>query len=235
MNLRRIGATLAVALLLAAIGAGSARAQSRPTPLRVLALEGESLTISLRANPSTGYRWTLQPLKPNAIVTIDKGAYQASSVGVPGAPGWMVYHATATDVGLTPLTFTYARPFEKNVPPARTFTVVVRCDPRTSAADTSTQVFYCQPDDRFEVTLPSSRDGFTWNMVDKSYDGGVLLSLGRTLAPAVPASAGRPAVPAQTIHRFKAVGVGSTKALLMYQKPGVENAAINTTAVRVEK
>lgn len=235
MTFRRNLAALSAAVLLAVFAASAAWADTKPTPLRVLVLEGESITISLRSNPTTGYQWTMQPLKPNSVVSIDKGIYVRPQSNLAGAPGWMVYNAKANDQGLTTLTFQYARSFEKDVPPIRTFSVVVRCNPRTSAAKTATQVFYCQPDDTFQFALPCPTDGFTWNMVDKSYDGGVLLSLGRIFVPAPPAVKGKPTPRASTIQRFKAVGVGDTTAILMYEKPGVEQAAVNTTAVRVAK
>lgn len=235
MNLRRSLAALSAAILLAVLAAGSAWADAKPTPLRVLVLEGENVTISLRSNPTTGYQWSMLPLQPNSTVSIDKGTFVRPQSNLAGAPGWTVYNAKVNDQGLTTLTFQYARSFEKGVPPIRTFVVVLRCDPRTSAAQSTTQVFYCQPDDTFQVALPSPTNGYTWNMIDKSYDGGVLLSLGRTFVPAPPAVKGKPAQPATTIQRFKAVGVGRTTAELMYEKPGVEQAAVNTTAVCVEK
>lgn len=235
MNTRRLLAALSAALFLAVLAASSAWADTKPTPLRVLVLQGEHLTISLRSNPTTGYQWRMLPLQPNSIVSVDKGTFVPPQSNLAGAPGWTVYKAQANDQGLTTLTFQYARPFEKGVPPVRTFAVAVRCDPRTSAVQSATHVFYCQPDDTFQVSLPTPPNGFSWNMVDKSYDGGVLLSLGRTFVPAPPAVKGKPAQPATTIQRFKAVGVGSTTALLMYEKPGVAQAAVSTTAVRVEK
>ena len=235
MSLRRSLQTLSAVLFIAVLAVSAAWADdkpTKPTPIRVFALQGENITIALRSNPTTGYQWTLLPLQPHSVITIDKGAFVRPQSNLTGAPGWMVWHVNAKDLGLTTLTFQYARSFEKTAPPARTVVVVVRCDPHTSAVKTGSQVFYCQPNDAFDVTLPNPQDGFQWNILDKSYDGGVLLSLGRTQIPGKP---GKPGTPPMTVQHFRAVGVGSTKATLMYQKPGVEQAAVSTTVVRVEK
>lgn len=229
MLFQRTLAAMSAALLFLTMAAGVAHADAKPTPTRLLVITGEETAIYLRSIPSTGYQWTVTPAKGSGILSLDKGAWVPSKAGVPGAPGWQVFRTKATDEGLTTLTFQYARPFDKNTPPARTFVLVVRAEPKTSATVTSSQVFYCQPDDEVKVTLPCSTDGAQWAIIPRSYDGGVLLSQGSTTAPATAKT------PASITFRLKAVGVGNTKATLTCAKEGVQPEAVNTTAVRVER
>lgn len=235
MHLRTAAATLIAAMGLAVAPLRPASAEPAASPTRLLIHNGEEATISLRSNPTTGYQWSVKAMKPQHGFTIDKGAYVRPTSAAPGASGWTVYHVKQGETGLTTLVFTYARAFEKGKPPARTFTVVVRSEPSTSAARSTSQVFYCQPGDEFSIPLASPDAAWTWKLMERSYDGGVLQSLGRTVVPAPAPKPKQKPQPATTIQRFRAVGVGDTKAILTYEKEGVEHAAVNTTAVRVEK
>lgn len=84
---------------------------------------GDTLRIILPANPSTGYAWQL---------AADGSALQAGEVKMtppesskPGAPSRQSMAFKAKTDGPEKLTLTYARPWEKQKPPAKTFVVQV--------------------------------------------------------------------------------------------------------------
>jgi predicted secreted protein len=94
---------------------------------QIRALAGKEFSITLPANHTTGYSWRLTTKLDPATLTLISNTYNASTSGRVGAGGEEVWTFTAPTKGTTQLTFEYARPFENNVPPAKTvkFSVVV--------------------------------------------------------------------------------------------------------------
>jgi len=89
---------------------------------------GDTLTLKLSANPSTGYSWG----KPDNLLhfrLIASKAQQGSSTN-PGAPGFQVFTWHATEPGESALTLNYFRPFEKSTPPVKTFHLSFTVEPR---------------------------------------------------------------------------------------------------------
>ncbi len=94
---------------------------------------GEEFFIALTSNPTTGYSWS-QSGADGKTIAYEGNVYEPlaqfndNANGSIGAAGQQifVYHAIGT--GQTTLSFAYSRPFEKNVPPAKsvTFTVTVQ-------------------------------------------------------------------------------------------------------------
>ena len=92
---------------------------------------GQTLAIALPSNGSTGYSWSvtgvegsiLTPAQPYGEEITDP--HQPGMVGVGGSTHWRL---TAARAGTATLTFTYARPWERDAAPAETATyrVVVR-------------------------------------------------------------------------------------------------------------
>jgi len=85
---------------------------------------GQSLTVALPANPSTGYRWTEEPHPAGPLV---ESAPVMTTPARLGAGGTQTYSYRAVAPGTTQLVFDYARPWE-HVPPVNhvAFTVMVR-------------------------------------------------------------------------------------------------------------
>jgi inhibitor of cysteine peptidase len=115
--------TLAIALL--GLTPHSPVFIDRTQPVAVDA--GEDFFIALQSNPSTGYSWS-QAIADGKIVAYEGNVEQQAWKPLPGAPGQQlfIYHANRT--GSTTIEFKYARPWEKNEPPAQTatFHVTVR-------------------------------------------------------------------------------------------------------------
>jgi len=91
---------------------------------------GERLQVVLNANPTTGYQWAVEAVDPNVLKTVGEGFYPPDSRLV-GAGGKAEWSFDALSPGRTTLKLIYRRPFEKDVPPVKTFerTVVVKPSP----------------------------------------------------------------------------------------------------------
>lgn len=101
---------LAVAMMAAAVaGAGAADQTLRLTV-------GQATTIELEENPSTGYRWVVDPkASVNAsILHIDDRGFSQDTGGkrLLGAPGIHRWSIEATSAGSASVTFVYGRSWE---------------------------------------------------------------------------------------------------------------------------
>ena len=86
---------------------------------------GAMLIVQLPSNPSTGYSWSAQgDTSPLKLVKSNQVEQKQSSQRV-GAPGIQVLQFKATGPGTTTLDLAYRRPWEKDVPPAKAFSVKV--------------------------------------------------------------------------------------------------------------
>jgi inhibitor of cysteine peptidase len=92
----------------------------RKRPSTLEAKVGDTFTIPLEANHTTGYSWRLaQPLDPAILKQLSE-KYDEDNSGRMGAGGVETWTFQAMAKGVTTLVFEYARPFDKNVPPAKT-------------------------------------------------------------------------------------------------------------------
>lgn len=94
-------------------------------------LPGQPLVVRLPSNPSTGYEWTYTVVGDDVLRLDSVSGVSAAPNGMVGAPGDTVWSFRAQGKGIAQLNFVYARPWEKNVTPAKTFklTVVVQTAP----------------------------------------------------------------------------------------------------------
>ncbi len=89
---------------------------------------GTPIVITLAANPTTGYSWTVTSLPDPAAVALDsppEGVYVATPVAsaVVGSGGAQTWDLHATQAGTTSIQLAYARPWESGTPPVETFSV----------------------------------------------------------------------------------------------------------------
>lgn len=81
---------------------------------------GQSTTISLPSNPSTGYSWTLYSKNTrNTMVDIQELPYKSDDTGLIGAGGTQSWKITGKKRGTTHIRFDYKRPWEKGISPAK--------------------------------------------------------------------------------------------------------------------
>jgi predicted secreted protein len=92
--------------------------RKRPSTIETKA--GDTFTIPLEANHTTGYSWRLAQTPDPAILKQLGEKYEEDNSGGVGVGGVETWTFQAMAKGATTLVFEYARPFEKNVPPAKT-------------------------------------------------------------------------------------------------------------------
>ena len=94
--------------------------ESKPMTVRV----GDSFTITLRANTSTGYKWQLMMSDENMLQMVHSEyiPYKSQRLGADGKQLWTF---KALKPGKTSISFQYARSWEKDKPPQKEQTIQV--------------------------------------------------------------------------------------------------------------
>lgn len=77
---------------------------------------GQTLTLSLPSNPSTGYRWEVVNAAPEILRSLGPEVFNPGSQGqIVGAPGNSVWRFTAQHTGNGELQLAYKRPWENEI------------------------------------------------------------------------------------------------------------------------
>ena len=88
--------------------------------------KGQVLRLVFEANATTGYLWELAGEEKKGIVEqAGKFRYAHKKRDVVGAGGLQIFRCEGIKRGKTKLIFEYRRPWEKDVPPAKKYTVRV--------------------------------------------------------------------------------------------------------------
>ncbi len=89
---------------------------------------GDTLTVELEANPSTGYLWIFgAPFDPNLLVmTSESYTKPEGSKGMVGVPVKRVMTFKAIAPGSTGLKLDYRRPWERNEKPVKSFELLIQ-------------------------------------------------------------------------------------------------------------
>jgi len=92
---------------------------------------GDLLVFRLPSNPSTGYSWSVAASKPGLLLQQGEATCEIPKFakGRVGAGGTEVWRFRAVRAGTLTLTFSYARVWEKGVPPVRTLSWPVTIRP----------------------------------------------------------------------------------------------------------
>ncbi len=87
---------------------------------------GDTFTIVLESNPSTGYEWAIDV--PAGSVRVAGSTFEAPPSDLVGAAGHQIFQLQAVAPDVVDLRFVYRRPWEPDVEPVhtRTFTVEIR-------------------------------------------------------------------------------------------------------------
>lgn len=85
---------------------------------------GDSLVIVLESNPSTGYAWEVQQVDNPVLQLSGEAAFKADSEKL-GSPGKATFTFNTVNAGTQALTLIYHRSSDKDVQPAKTFTINV--------------------------------------------------------------------------------------------------------------
>jgi inhibitor of cysteine peptidase len=88
-------------------------------------VRGTLLTVSLPANPSTGYTWQIASGASQLLQPVLGPVYLPPANALPGAGGYQEFLLQAERTGTATLRMAYRRPFESGTAPAKTFTLSV--------------------------------------------------------------------------------------------------------------
>jgi len=112
-------------VVLAASDGGNVILTEKDQGGRVGVAKGGSLYVRLEASPGTGYGWEIAKNDSRILKLIGKPTFEKSENSQPGGPETEVFHFEGRSTGTTTLELHYRRPWEKDVPPAKTFHVEI--------------------------------------------------------------------------------------------------------------
>ena len=92
---------------------------------RIYVVQGDVLTVRLPANVTTGYGWSAAQAAPGVLQSPEPPSYLPPAASLPGAAGTQTFTIPVIASGAGWLQLVYRRPFEKEAPPARTWSVFV--------------------------------------------------------------------------------------------------------------
>jgi inhibitor of cysteine peptidase len=106
--------------------ANEMRLDSKANGTAVTLKQGQSLFITLAANPSTGFTWEVSTIDNTFLQQAGDVEFTSSEFfPKPGTGGTQTFKFAPNQTGTTTLTLIYHRPWETNVAPIDTFTVDV--------------------------------------------------------------------------------------------------------------
>ena len=115
-----------ICLLALTLTLGLAHAATAKGPVQVLVLDqGQVFKVTLAANHTTGYCWSLASLPASKVVKLvgsdylPSGAKDKQGRPLAGAGGHEVWTFQAVGPGVAHIQLKYARPWEKDKPPAK--------------------------------------------------------------------------------------------------------------------
>jgi len=101
---------------------------SDTTPISIAVCTGNTFTITLPSNRTTGYEWRLANSPGTEILRSSGSTYNAPTGGIPGQGGTEVWSFQAVGKGNATLVLEYVQPWEKTAQPARTQRFAVTVD-----------------------------------------------------------------------------------------------------------
>jgi inhibitor of cysteine peptidase len=81
---------------------------------------GETLTLKIFGNPTTGYLWQVVECDRGVLMQRSEPVFVPDSERI-GSGGKFIFRFSAGRPGSTRLKLVYRRPWERNIPPAKTF------------------------------------------------------------------------------------------------------------------
>src|SRR5215813_11926764 len=95
----------------------------------VMVFAGDTLQVRLHSTPGTGYSWKVTQVNSAVLTQQAAPVFVPPPPGIPGAEGHTVFNFRATAPGNSTLQLGYAGSPEKEVAPARTFSLDVNVRP----------------------------------------------------------------------------------------------------------
>lgn len=96
--------------------------QSNTAAIPIAVPVGSQFVINLPSNQTTGYKWIMSGKGNPKVLKMVKNVYNEPSNPMPGKGGSESWTFKAVGKGKVTIVLNYARPWEKNTPPAKTQT-----------------------------------------------------------------------------------------------------------------
>jgi predicted secreted protein len=87
---------------------------------------GDTFTVALPSNRTTGYSWALAETPDPAVLVLVSDTYVPPSAARPGAGGTECWTFSGVGAGTTTLSLVYRRPWETDTPPAQQVDIPVQ-------------------------------------------------------------------------------------------------------------
>lgn len=107
---------LAAAVLIISLGGCAVNGESaeyRDPSVPIVVEKGQTFTIVLESDPSTGYQWRLEKELDGDILVLESVEYEEPEAGLPGSSGEERWTFKAQGLGRAEIVLGYARPWEE--------------------------------------------------------------------------------------------------------------------------
>jgi inhibitor of cysteine peptidase len=115
---------LMMVTVLSACGAKTVKITADNNGQTITLKQGETLSLSINGNPTTGYGWEVSEVDANILASAGEADYKSDS-NLVGAGGTYTFKFTAENAGTTALKLKYWRSFEPDVAPIDVFEITV--------------------------------------------------------------------------------------------------------------
>ncbi len=126
-NKNALGRLVSILLLMVGCAASEVQVNESHNGSQRELSRGQILIVTLESNPTTGFSWQVAEIDPIILRQSGAAAYESSDKTglLVGAGGTETFRFEAIGAGKTILELVYRRPWEKDVPPAQTFSVEI--------------------------------------------------------------------------------------------------------------
>ncbi|MFA5275483.1 MAG: protease inhibitor I42 family protein [Candidatus Omnitrophota bacterium] len=133
--MRRFTLTIFILLFLSSFCFAKEQKQTKVIEIYV----GQSFTITLESNATTGYRWQFAKPLDKDMLELESSSYSGNNPKLIGSPGKQVWTINALKAGKTNIFFKYARSWEKGKPPIKEDSFVVIIKEKQADSPTATE------------------------------------------------------------------------------------------------
>ena len=119
-----IAVFIVLLLTLAACGGPVAKLDQADNGTSLDLKTGETFTVSLEGNPTTGYSWEVAGIEPAVVALVGEPDYKSDS-NLIGSGGMFKFTFKAAAPGTSSVKLVYHRPWEEDVEPLEVFEVTV--------------------------------------------------------------------------------------------------------------
>jgi inhibitor of cysteine peptidase len=93
---------------------------------QIIIQKGNMMIVELLTNPGTGYSWQIIKNDPDKLKPLGDSVLKPLETEAPGADENQVFRFLAKNSGATVLELHYLRPWERNIPPLKTYQINVQ-------------------------------------------------------------------------------------------------------------